>query len=78
MALGLPADESLLGRSSCEAAMIALLDRAPDLDAVFVASDLMVAQGAPATLERAGRRAPEGVAAGGFDDSPAALPRCRS
>lgn len=32
-----------------------------------------MAQGALAALERAGRRVPEDVAVGGFDDSPAAL-----
>jgi DNA-binding LacI/PurR family transcriptional regulator len=32
-----------------------------------------MAQGALATLEVAGRRVPEDVAVGGFDDSPAAL-----
>jgi DNA-binding LacI/PurR family transcriptional regulator len=52
--------------------MISLLERAPDLDAVFVASDLM-AQGALTALDHAGRRVPEDVAVGGFDDSPAAL-----
>ncbi len=48
--------------------MTALLAAAPDLDAVFVASDLM-ADGALAALERAGRRVPGDVAVGGFDDS---------
>ena len=42
--------------------------QAPDLDAVFVASDLMAA-GALTALRRAGRRVPEDVAVGGFDDS---------
>jgi DNA-binding LacI/PurR family transcriptional regulator len=55
-------------RASGEAAMLQLLGRAPDLDAVFVASDLMAA-GALAALTRAGRRVPEDVAIGGFDDS---------
>ncbi|MFC9628561.1 substrate-binding domain-containing protein [Streptomyces mirabilis] len=41
------------------------------MDAVFVASDLM-AQGVLAALHKAGRRVPEDVAVGGFDDSPAA------
>jgi len=54
-----------------EAAMARLLERAPELDAVFVASDLMAA-GALTALRRAGRRVPEDVAVGGFDDSPAA------
>jgi DNA-binding LacI/PurR family transcriptional regulator len=52
--------------------MTALLGRAPDLDAVFVASDVM-AIGALATLRRAGRRVPEDVAVAGFDDSSAAV-----
>jgi DNA-binding LacI/PurR family transcriptional regulator len=55
-------------RAAGEAAMARLLETAPDLDAVFVASDLMAA-GALATLRRAGRRVPEDVAVGGFDDS---------
>ncbi|MFS0866974.1 LacI family DNA-binding transcriptional regulator [Microbacterium sp. 179-B 1A2 NHS] len=50
------------------AAMARLLDRAPDIDAVFAASDVM-AVGAIATLRRAGRRVPEDVAVAGFDDS---------
>jgi DNA-binding LacI/PurR family transcriptional regulator len=48
-------------------AMAALLDRRPDLDAVFVASDLM-ASGALQTLRERGRRVPEDVAVVGFDD----------
>ena len=48
-----------------------LLDRRPDLDAVFVASDLM-AMGVLRGLRRAGRRVPDDVAVIGFDDSPAA------
>jgi DNA-binding LacI/PurR family transcriptional regulator len=76
-AAGLPADEALIAesdysRAGGEAAMTALLRRAPDLDAVFVASDLM-AQGALVALEHAGRSVPHDVAVGGFDDSPAAL-----
>jgi DNA-binding LacI/PurR family transcriptional regulator len=55
-------------RAAGEAAMERLLASAPDLDAVFVASDLMAA-GALAALRRAGRRVPEDVAVGGFDDS---------
>ncbi|NJA58001.1 LacI family DNA-binding transcriptional regulator [Streptomyces sp. NEAU-H3] len=45
-----------------------LLDRAPGLDAVFAASDLL-ASGARHTLRAAGRRIPEDVALIGFDDS---------
>ncbi len=54
------------------AAMARLLERVPDLDAVFVASDLM-ASGALTVLRQAGRRVPEDVAVGGFDDSSIAL-----
>jgi DNA-binding LacI/PurR family transcriptional regulator len=52
--------------------MTKLLERRPDLDAVFVASDVM-ALGALNALRRAGRRVPEDVAIGGFDDSSAAV-----
>ncbi|WP_432825153.1 LacI family DNA-binding transcriptional regulator [Dactylosporangium sp. CA-092794] len=55
-------------RAGGEQAMGQLLARAPDLDAVFVASDLMAA-GALTALARAGRRVPADVAVGGFDDS---------
>ncbi|MFJ1671274.1 LacI family DNA-binding transcriptional regulator [Streptomyces bottropensis] len=48
-------------------AMTALLDRRPDLDAVFVASDLM-ASGALQVLRERGRRVPDDVAVVGFDD----------
>ena len=53
------------------AAMERLLARAPDLDAVFVASDLM-AVGAIGALRAAGRNVPTDVAVVGFDDSPLA------
>jgi DNA-binding LacI/PurR family transcriptional regulator len=49
-----------------------LLRRVPDLDALFVASDLM-AHGAMRALARAGRRVPDDVAVGGFDDSAPAI-----
>jgi DNA-binding LacI/PurR family transcriptional regulator len=49
-----------------------LLDREPDLDAVFVASDLM-ATGAVSVLRERGRSIPGDVAVVGFDDSPAAI-----
>ncbi|MEU0091001.1 LacI family DNA-binding transcriptional regulator [Kribbella sp. NPDC006257] len=49
-------------------AMAALLAARPGIDAVFVASDLMAA-GALTTLAAHGRRVPEDVAVGGFDDS---------
>jgi DNA-binding LacI/PurR family transcriptional regulator len=66
-------DESLVAhgdytRSGGETAMRELLDRRPDLDAVFVASDLMAA-GALTVLAAAGRLVPDDVAVGGFDDS---------
>ncbi|MFI5593776.1 LacI family DNA-binding transcriptional regulator [Amycolatopsis sp. NPDC051758] len=73
---GLPLDEQLVevgdySWASGEAGMQQLLTRAPDLDAVFVASDLM-ADGALTAIERTGRRVPADVAVGGFDDSPVA------
>lgn len=46
-------------RASGEAGAERLLAQAPDVDAVFVASDLM-AQGVLAALQRAGRRVPPG------------------
>ncbi len=55
-------------RRGGEVAMERLLAQASDLDAVFVASDLMAA-GALTALQRAGRRVPQDVAVGGFDDS---------
>jgi DNA-binding LacI/PurR family transcriptional regulator len=55
-----------------EEAMERLLGRAPDIDAVFVASDL-VAAGALAALRRTGRSVPGDIAVGGFDDSQIAL-----
>lgn len=55
-------------QASGEEAMTALLRDVPDLDAVFVASDLMAA-GAIGALQRAGRSVPGDVAVGGFDDS---------
>lgn len=75
--LGPLADETLVAhgdytRDSGEAAMTELLARRPDLDAVFVASDLM-ALGAIDVLRRAGRRVPDDVAVAGFDDSPNAV-----
>ncbi|SCF30060.1 DNA-binding transcriptional regulator, LacI/PurR family [Micromonospora viridifaciens] len=53
------------------ACMRRLLDVCPELDAVFVASDLM-AFGALRALREAGRRVPEDVAVIGFDDAPIA------
>ena len=57
--------------ASGAAAMRALLDRDPELDAVFVASDLM-AVGAISMLRERGRAVPGDVAVVGFDDSSAA------
>ncbi|MFD7599171.1 LacI family DNA-binding transcriptional regulator [Streptomyces mirabilis] len=73
---GIEADDRLVAsgdysRASGEAGAEQLLHHAADMDAVFVASDLM-AQGVLAALHKAGRRVPEDVAVGGFDDSPAA------
>jgi DNA-binding LacI/PurR family transcriptional regulator len=59
-------------QDSGDHAMTKLLERRPDIDAVFVASDGM-ALGALNALYRAGRRVPEDVAVGGFDDSSAAV-----
>lgn len=53
------------------AATRALLERVPDLDAVFAASDPM-AFGALRVLRERGLRVPEDVAVVGFDDSPRA------
>jgi DNA-binding LacI/PurR family transcriptional regulator len=74
---GLETDEDLVAQGdytqmSGDAAMTKLLKDNPDIDAVFVASDLM-AVGAIDALTRSGRRVPEDVAVVGFDDSPAAL-----
>jgi DNA-binding LacI/PurR family transcriptional regulator len=55
-----------------EEAMERLLGRAADVDAVFVASDL-VAAGALAALRRAGRSVPDDIAVAGFDDSQVAM-----
>jgi DNA-binding LacI/PurR family transcriptional regulator len=54
-------------RDSGSLAMRQLLEDDPQLDAVFVASDLM-ADGALRTLRHAGRRVPGDVAVIGFDD----------
>lgn len=59
-------------REGGKQAMEILLQRCPDLDAVFAASDLMAA-GALSTLYAAGRKVPEDVAVVGFDDSIIAL-----
>ncbi|MEU4666892.1 LacI family DNA-binding transcriptional regulator [Amycolatopsis sp. NPDC023774] len=54
-------------------AMASLLDRVPDLDAVFVASDMM-AVGALRTLSSAGRSIPDDVAVVSFDDNATLAP----
>jgi len=59
-------------REGGQRAMEVLLQRSPDIDAVFAASDLMAA-GALSALYAAGRRVPEDVAVVGFDDSIIAL-----
>lgn len=48
-----------------------LLDRRPDIDGIFVASDLM-ATGVLRALRRTGRKVPDDVAVIGFDNSPLA------
>jgi DNA-binding LacI/PurR family transcriptional regulator len=73
---GQPAIEDLIAygdfsEGSGAAAMGRLLEVCPDLDAVFVAADLM-AFGALRALREAGRRVPEDVAVVGFDDAPIA------
>jgi len=54
-------------RASGEVAMHRLLEREPDLDAIFGASDMM-AIGAMSVLKATGRRIPDDVAVIGFDD----------
>ena len=70
---GLPVDESRVGygdfsEASGASAMRTLLDRHPNLDAVFAASDLM-AVGAMRVLREYGKRVPQDVAVVGFEDS---------
>jgi DNA-binding LacI/PurR family transcriptional regulator len=57
-----------VGEDGGAAAMRELLDRQPDLDAVFAASDSLAAT-ALRVLEDAGRRIPDDVAIVGFGDS---------
>ncbi len=69
---GTEADEALIAqgdysRESGARGMRELLERVPDLDAVFAANDVM-ALGALDVLREAGRRVPEDVAVAGFDD----------
>ena len=76
-AAGRPLDSSLeeVGDFTFEggqAAMQALLERRPDLDAVVAANEL-AALGAISALRAAGRTVPDDVAVVGFDDSPVGL-----
>lgn len=59
-------------RTGGATAMRELLEREPDVDAVFAASDLM-AVGAMSVLREVGKSIPADVAVVGFDDSPAAI-----
>ena len=70
-----PAEIGDFTRAGGEAAAHRLLDGHPDLDGLFVASDLM-AEGALRAIQDRGRRVPDDVAVVGFDDSSAAL-ECR-
>jgi DNA-binding LacI/PurR family transcriptional regulator len=70
-----PAEIGDFTRVGGETAAHRLLDEHPDLDGLFVASDLM-AEGALRALQDRGRRVPDDVAVIGFDDSSAAL-ECR-
>jgi DNA-binding LacI/PurR family transcriptional regulator len=70
---GLPPSAEIVGsgdfsEASGAAAMRNLLERAPHLDAVFAASDLM-ACGALRALRESGRRVPDDVAVVGFEDA---------
>lgn len=74
-ALGQPDVVTVEGDFTTEsgaAAMERLVTDYPDVDGVFIASDLM-AQGALPVLRRHGRSVPDDVAVVGFDDSSAAL-----
>ena len=71
---GLPDDATETADFSVAGAVAAtrrLLDRVPDLDGLFVASDLM-ATGALSVLRERGREVPKDIALVGYDDSPAA------
>jgi len=74
-AAGLPTDAIVTGDYTAlggAAGMQELLERYPDLDAVYAANDVMGAAAVSVLLD-AGRRVPEDVAVVGFDDSSAAL-----
>jgi DNA-binding LacI/PurR family transcriptional regulator len=73
---GIDVDEALVAEgdfseASGVVAMRSLLERRPDVDAVFAANDLM-ALGAARVLAETGRSVPGDVALVGFDDSPMA------
>jgi DNA-binding LacI/PurR family transcriptional regulator len=75
-AAGLPVDHALeevgdFNQDGAARAMHLLLDRRPDLDGVFVASDSMAVM-ALGVLQGSGRRVPDDVAVVGFDDHPIA------
>jgi DNA-binding LacI/PurR family transcriptional regulator len=75
-AAGHPVDPSLeavgdFNQEGAARAMHLLLERQPDLDGVFVASDSMAAM-ALGVLQSTGRRVPDDVAVVGFDDQPIA------
>lgn len=77
MAAGRSVDPNLVVYSdysyeSGRVAMQRLLDQAPDLDAVFVNSDLM-AIAAIQVIQEAGKRVPEDIAIVGYDDLPIAV-----
>jgi DNA-binding LacI/PurR family transcriptional regulator len=76
-AAGIPADRSLeapgnFNTTDAAAAMRRLLERHPDLDAVFAASDSMAAA-AIGAIRDSGRLVPSDVAVVGFDDTQVAL-----
>lgn len=69
---GLKVDQKLMvygdySHTSGMKAMVQLLEQAPDLDAVFVNSDLM-AIGAINVIQNSGKRVPEDIAVVGYDD----------
>ncbi|MDQ1725720.1 MAG: hypothetical protein QOG52_2748, partial [Frankiaceae bacterium] len=66
-----PAVEGMFTRDSGEDAMARLIQEHPDIDGLFIASDLM-AEGALPVLRESGRQVPDDVAVVGFDDSSAA------
>ena len=73
-AAGLPAEALAVGdftEAGGAAATRALLASHPEIDAVFVANDLM-ARGVVRVLLESGRTVPDDVAVVGYDDSPAA------